>query len=177
MSIARAKGKLRGKQPKLSKKTTERAWPHACNRRIFQPDGENAFARASDGGDQPDIMTVPRHFSRPLVRAGASLHRNLARRLPRHEPRELRPRQLLAEHDRPVRCSAVHLEHVLCQIDADDGNRFRGCRRFHLCIQHGKCGTLRCRLGRAASTRSLVCTILILLYIHTVRRTNRCKRN
>jgi hypothetical protein len=31
----------------------------------------------------------------------------------RHEPRELRARQLLAEHDRPVRRRPVQLEHVL----------------------------------------------------------------
>ena len=76
------------------------------------------------------------------------------RRMIRHEPRELRPRQLLAEHDRPVRSSAVCLEHVLCQIDPDDANFSHGCLLLQLVIQHRKLGTLRCRLGRAASTPS-----------------------
>ena len=104
--------------------------------------------------DQPDPVPMPGQLPRPMMRAGTRLHRHLASRMVRHEPRELRPRQLLAEYDRPVRSRPVQLEHVLCQIDADDANFFHGCPLFHLCFQHRKCGTLRCRLGRAASTPS-----------------------
>ena len=35
---------------------------------------------------------------------------------------EQKSRQLLSEHDRPVRRRPVQLEYVLRQIDADDGN-------------------------------------------------------
>ena len=35
MAIARAKGKLRGKQPKLTEKQQKRARSYACNRRVF----------------------------------------------------------------------------------------------------------------------------------------------
>ena len=35
MAIARAKGKLRGKQPKLSQKQQTGTLPHACHRRLF----------------------------------------------------------------------------------------------------------------------------------------------
>lgn len=42
-------------------------------------------------GNQPDLMTVPRHFPRPVLRAGASFHRHNAWWLLRHEAGELQP--------------------------------------------------------------------------------------
>lgn len=47
--------------------------------------------------DQPDLMTLLLHLPRPVMGAGARLHRHATRRLLRHEPGELRPRQLLSE--------------------------------------------------------------------------------
>jgi len=104
--------------------------------------------------DQPNLMALLHHLPRPMVGAGASLHHHTTRRLLRHEPRELWPRQLLAEQRGPVRRSAMHLEHVLCEIDADDDSFFHGCSTLQLVLQHRKFGTLRCRQGRAASTPS-----------------------
>lgn len=66
--------------------------------------------------DQPDLMDVARHLTCPVMRAGTSLHRHKARRLVHHEPGELRPRQLLAEHHRPVRCSAVQSEYIFARL-------------------------------------------------------------
>src|SRR5690606_15293624 len=53
---------------------------------------------------------------------------------------------------------AVHpaqLEHVLREIDADDADFSQGCPLLQLVFRHRRLGTLRCRLGRAASTPSL----------------------
>lgn len=104
--------------------------------------------------DQTHRVTGSRHLLRPVMRAGASLHRHAARRLPRHEPDELRPRQLLAEQHGPVRRRAMHLEHVLCEIDADDANLIHVCHLLQLVLRHHEFGTSRCRQGRAASTPS-----------------------
>ncbi len=71
-----------------------------------------------------------------------------------HKPSELRPRQLLAVYDRPIRRCAVNLEYVLCQIDADDANFSHGCPLLQLVLRHHEFGTSRCRQGRAASTPS-----------------------
>jgi hypothetical protein len=51
----------------------------------------------------------------------------------------------------------VQLEHVLCQIDADDANVSHGCPLLQLEPRHRKLGTLRCCQGRAASTPSPLC--------------------
>jgi hypothetical protein len=37
------------------------------------------------------------------------------------------PGQLLAENRAPVRRSAMNLEDLLCQVDADDANLIHGC--------------------------------------------------
>ena len=110
--------------------------------------------------------------SNRLMHAGVDIHRHQTRRMFSHEPRELRPGQLLAENDRPVRRSPVHLEHVLCQIDAENGNLFHGCPLFQLVFQHRKLGTLRFRMGRAAPTPSLLVSHkfnLFLKDIHTFK--------
>ena len=109
--------------------------------------GETVGTTTSAG--TPAALELKRfgHFNGSITRNGSAL---------RHEPGELWSRQLLAEHDGPVRRGAVHLEHVLCEIDADDGNLSHGCPLLQLVIQHRKLGTLRCRLGRAASTPSPV---------------------
>jgi hypothetical protein len=39
----------------------------------------------------------------------------------------------------------MQLEHVLCEVDADDANFFHGCPLFQLVLRHHKLGTLRCR--------------------------------
>jgi hypothetical protein len=82
--------------------------------------------------DQPDFMSVPGHFPCPVMRAGAGLHRHQARRLLRHKPDELRSGQLLPEQDGPVRRGLVNLEHVLCEVDADDGSLAHGCPLLQL---------------------------------------------
>ena len=109
--------------------------------------------------DQPDLMPVAGHFPRPMMRTGAGLHHHEARRLLRHEPGELWSRQLLAEHDGPVRRCAVNLEHVLCQIDADDGNLSHGCPLLQLVLRHHEYGTSRCRQGESG-----IHPISILIY-------------
>jgi hypothetical protein len=68
------------------------------------------------------------HLPRPVMRARTGFHRHYARRLRRHEPLELQTRELLAKYGPPVRRGTVQLEHVLCQINPDDGNFFHGCR-------------------------------------------------
>ena len=87
-------------------------------------------------------MTEPGLVARPVISACAGLHRYDTGRLVRHELRELWSRQLLAEYDGTVCQRAMNLEHVFCQIDADDANVFHGCPVFHLCFQNRKCGTL-----------------------------------
>lgn len=99
-------------------------------------------------------MAVPRYLPGPIMSARAGFHRHQTRRLRRHGPRELQPRELLAEQDRPVRRRAVHLEHVLCEIDADNGSLAHGCPLLQLVLRHQEFGTSRCRQGRAASTPS-----------------------
>jgi hypothetical protein len=41
--------------------------------------------------DQPDAVPMGGQFPRPVMRAGTRLHRHLAGRMIRHEPRELKP--------------------------------------------------------------------------------------
>ena len=41
--------------------------------------------------NQPNLVAVARHFPRPVMGTGTSLHRHKARRLLCHEPVELRP--------------------------------------------------------------------------------------
>jgi hypothetical protein len=76
--------------------------------------------------DQPDLMTVLRRFRCPVMRARAGIHCHKAWRLLGHQPGELRPRQLLLENEGPIRRRTVHLEHVLCQVDADEANLSHG---------------------------------------------------
>src|SRR5690606_28269759 len=40
---------------------------------------------------------------------------------------------------------AMYLEHVLCQIDADDANFSHGCPLLQLVLRHHEFGTSRCR--------------------------------
>ena len=60
----------------------------------------------------------------------------------RHELRELWPRQFLAEKRAPVRRSAMKLEDLLCQIDADEAERQRDAAReavrLHAQIEEGR---------------------------------------
>lgn len=54
MAIARAKGKLRGKQPKLSEKKTKRALPYAGNRPVLnQRSGGTIFGVTTDSLPNP----------------------------------------------------------------------------------------------------------------------------
>src|SRR6056297_2844358 len=101
-------------------------------------------------------MALLLHLPRPMVGAGAGLHRHTARRLLRHEPRELRPGELLPEQHGPVRRGAMHLEHVLCEIDADNANLSHGSPLLQIVLRHHEFGTSPCRPGRAASTPSPV---------------------
>src|SRR5690606_19919 len=50
--------------------------------------------------------------------------------------------------------SPMNLEHVLCQVHADDANLSHGCPLLQLVLRHHELGTSRCRQGRAASTPS-----------------------
>ena len=45
MAIARARGKLRGKQPKLSDRSAAGTLPHACHRRVFHQRSRRALLR------------------------------------------------------------------------------------------------------------------------------------
>ena len=45
MAIARARGKLRGKQPKLSDRQQRETLPHACHRRVFHQRSRRALLR------------------------------------------------------------------------------------------------------------------------------------
>ncbi|KKM96305.1 hypothetical protein LCGC14_1179510 [marine sediment metagenome] len=62
-----------------------------------------------------------------MMHASGGMHLHEARRLLRHEPRELRPLQLFAEQSRTVGGGPVQLKYVLCKVDADDANFFHGC--------------------------------------------------
>jgi len=80
-----------------------------------------------DGRDEPDVMAEPAEFPAPVVRGPAGLHGHEARRQRCHELRELWPGQFLAENCASVRRSAMNLEDLLCQVDADDANLIHGC--------------------------------------------------
>jgi hypothetical protein len=88
-----------------------------------------------------------RHRARPVMRATTSLHRHKAGGMSRHELVKLNPRQLLAEHDRPISRCAMEMENVLCQIDANDGNFAHRCLIRLAWFQRPKPGTLRRRRG------------------------------
>jgi len=70
------------------------------------------------------------------------------------ETSEQRSRQLLAEQDGAVWRGPLHLEHVLCQVVADDGNLSHGYPLLQFLFSHHEYGTSRCRRGRPASTPS-----------------------
>ena len=65
MAVARAKGKLRGKQPKLSEKQQRELSPHARHRRLFHQRlgrGLRCFQTDRLPNDQPRrrfLMTIP----------------------------------------------------------------------------------------------------------------------
>ena len=60
-----------------------------------------------------------------------------------------------------TRRSPVQLKHVLCKIDADDGNFFHGCPILQLVFSTSQAWHIAMPLGRAASTPSLGCNTLI----------------
>jgi len=57
--------------------------------------------------DQPNLMSIPCQFHRPVARAGTRVHRDHAGLMLRHEPYKLLARKLLAERDGPVSCGAM----------------------------------------------------------------------
>jgi hypothetical protein len=63
-------------------------------------------------------------LARPVVRARTGLHTDQTGRKVGKKRSDLVAPQLLAKHDLAVRVHAVHLEHVLGQIEAD-------CRNLH----------------------------------------------
>ena len=84
--------------------------------------------------DQPDLMPAARQLPCPVVRAGArppfATRHGRCSAMNRMNCRS-RQRSCGNSTD-PVPCGAMHLEHVLCEIDADDGNLSHGCPLLQL---------------------------------------------
>ena len=76
--------------------------------------------------DSLALMAETADLPAPMVRAAARLHRHRAAWLRSHKVQQLRPAQLLAERNRPVRPRTVQLKAVLRQIDPDHVNLFHG---------------------------------------------------
>ena len=74
----------------------------------------------------PQIDAETADLPAPMVRAAARLHRHRAAWLRSHKVQQLRPAQLLAERNRPIRPRTVQLKAVLRQIDPDHVNLFHG---------------------------------------------------
>ena len=79
-----------------------------------------------DRWDQSHRMAETADLPAPMVRAAARLHRHRAAWLRSHKIQQLRPAQLLAERNRPIRPRTVQLKAVLRQIDPDHVNLFHG---------------------------------------------------
>ena len=71
-------------------------------------------------------MPEPADLARPVVRAGAGLHRHRAGWLGREEREDLVPPQLLAEQNRSRCIGSVSLEHAFRQIQTDRANFSHG---------------------------------------------------
>ena len=71
---------------------------------------------------QPHIMTELGEFSGPMVRRGAGLQPNEARRQLLKKSYDLTAPQLLADDDLFLRINAVNLKHVLGDIQPDRSN-------------------------------------------------------
>ncbi|MFK4492260.1 transposase [Bradyrhizobium sp. USDA 336] len=69
--------------------------------------------------NQPDSMSQLRNLPRPVMAAGTCLHGDRAGRLRGKEPKHLIAAQLFPEQHTSRRIPAMHLEHILRQIQPD----------------------------------------------------------
>lgn len=97
--------------------------------------------------DQPDLMPELRQLTRPVVRPGAGLHPDPARRQVGEKFQHLAALERLAQNRLALLLGAVHLEYVLCQIETDlcnlHGDFFLFL--FQVVVNISHLGTSRCR--------------------------------
>jgi len=95
-------------------------------------------------------MALRHQFARPMMGAATWLYDDNSGGMTSHEPQKLAARQLLAkQHLARHRC-AVELENIFCQINPDHCIFHYRPLRCVTSKDHNS-GTLRCRLGRAAT--------------------------
>jgi hypothetical protein len=87
---------------------------------------------------QPHLVAQPGQLARPKMRAAAGLHADQAARQVGEERQHLGPRQPLPQHHPAALIDAMHLEHVLRDVETNRGNLHRTsppfvvAHRFHL---------------------------------------------
>src|SRR5262245_25890114 len=77
-------------------------------------------------GHQSHRMSKPLELSGPVMRTAAGFHPNQARRQLREERRHLVAFELLLQHRPATLINPMHLEHILCKVNANRRNLHRG---------------------------------------------------
>src|SRR5262250_3928712 len=95
-------------------------------------------------------MSKTLEFSGPVMRTAAGFHPNQARRQLREERRHLVAFELLLQHRPATLIDPMHLEHILCKVNANRRNLHRGrSPRFKWLISASTLAhRCRCEWGR-----------------------------